>query len=158
MVPHLAKHAVSDMESMRSSNMSKQVLLQPWRRRLQEQEICKHLPYHAGTMISGNPWQAHLSSQTALGMHMPLRPSMPAKRSKPLSFTPPKGSDWHMYVVAKSLMDVIPACTHAVHDAQCLSPCGRIEIIIPFSSLHPTLYAGQDTLRSGENACASTVQ
>ncbi len=56
---------------------------------------------------------AHLSSQTALGTQRPRRPSMPAKRSNPLSFTPPKGSDWHMYVVAKSLIDVMPACNPA---------------------------------------------
>ena len=54
--------------------------------------------------------KAHLSSATALGTVMPRSPSMPAKRSKPECFTPPNGSDWHMYVVAKSLMLVIPAC------------------------------------------------
>jgi hypothetical protein len=32
----------------------------------------------------------------ALGMVMPRRPSMPAKRSKPLCLTPPKGRLWHM--------------------------------------------------------------
>lgn len=58
----------------------------------------------------------YLSWQTALTVQRPLKPSTPAKRSNPLFFTPPKGSDWFMYVVAKSLIVVIPACKRYKED------------------------------------------
>jgi hypothetical protein len=43
---------------------------------------------------------------------------LPPKRSKPLSFTPPNGRDWHMYVVAKSLMVDMPASNWNAIDLQ----------------------------------------
>ena len=59
-------------------------------------------------IINGN-----LSTTTDLGTQHPRKPSIPAKRSKPDSLTPPNGSDCAMYVEQKSLMDVIPASSCA---------------------------------------------
>ena len=53
------------------------------------------------------------STTTDLTLQHPRRPSMPAKRSNPLSLTPPKGSDCAMYVAQKSLIVVIPALSCA---------------------------------------------
>ena len=49
------------------------------------------------------------STTTDFTLQHPRRPSMPAKRSNPLSLTPPNGSDCAMYVAQKSLMVVMPA-------------------------------------------------
>ena len=55
-------------------------------------------------LMSGNR-----STTTDLGTQHPRKPSTPANRSKPDSFTPPNGSDWAMYVEQKSLTEVMPA-------------------------------------------------
>ncbi len=66
---------------------------------------------------------------------------MPAKRSKPECLTPPKGSDWHMYVVAKSLIDVMPACgTRGASLAWCCS------ILICEETLNPAGLRFVDTI------------
>lgn len=68
------------------------------------------------------------STTTDLGTQHPRKPSTPAKRSKPDSFTPPNGNDWAMYVEQKSFTEVMPASSSfPIRSAFFLEPAKTFE-------------------------------